>query len=174
VNADGVLVVGYGNALRGDDAVGRRVTDILAADRRLPGARIEAHHQLTPELAADIAASRLVVLIDARENEGVPGDVRVEQVTGRCRPRGLPGSHAVDAGVLVELAEQLYGHAPPVVLVSVRADHFDLGADLSPAVESMLSIVVDTVAAVVDDHRPAHVTTLRRGSASPNGTKVPS
>ena len=152
MNADGVLVIGYGNALRGDDAVGRRAAERLAADGRLPGARIDACHQLTPELAADIAAARLVVLVDARENDGTPGDVRIEQVVGCCRPLG---SHAVDASALVDLATRLYGHAPPVILVSVTAERFDLGADLSPVVAAILPHVVDTVVAVVDNHLPA-------------------
>jgi hydrogenase maturation protease len=149
---DDVLVIGYGNALRGDDAVGRRAAEHLAADGRLPGARIDAYHQLTPELAADIAAARLVVLVDARENDGRPGDVRLEQVVGCCRP---PGSHTVDASALVDLATRLYGHAPPVILVSVTAERFDLGADLSPVVAAILPHVVDTVVAVVDNHLPA-------------------
>ena len=97
---DDVLVIGYGNALRGDDAVGLRAAERLAADGRLPGARIDACHQLTPELAADIAAARLVVLVDARENGGTAGDVRLEQVVGCCRPLG---SHTVDASALVDL-----------------------------------------------------------------------
>lgn len=151
MNADGVLVVGYGNPLRGDDAFGPRVAAMLAADGRLSGARIEAHHQLTPELADEIAAARLVVFVDAHDNEGAPGIVRVEQVAGSSRPLG---SHAVDAGTLVELAARLYGHAPPVVLVSVSAGQFDLGADLSPAVASMLPHVVDTVVAVCDNDGP--------------------
>ena len=152
MNADGVLVIGYGNALRGDDAVGRRAAERLAADGRLPGARIDACHQLTPELAADIAAARLVVLVDARENDGTPGDVRLEQVVGCCRPLG---SHTVDASALVDLATRLYGHAPPVILVSVTAERFDLGADLSPVVAAILPHVVDTVVALVDNHLPA-------------------
>ena len=152
MNADGVLVIGYGNALRGDDAIGRRATERLAADGRLPGARIDTCHQLTPELAADMAAARLVVLIDARADDGAAGDVRIEQVVGCCRPLG---SHAVDASALVALATGLYGHAPPVILVSVTAERFDLGADLSPVVAAILPHVVDTVVALVDNHLPA-------------------
>jgi hydrogenase maturation protease len=152
VNADGVLVVGYGNPLRGDDAFGPRVAEALAADARLSGARIEARQQLTPELADDIAGARLVVLVDAHDDAGAPGVVRVEQVAGDRRPLG---SHAVDAGVLVELAASAYGRAPPVVLVSVGAGQFDLGADLSPDVAAMLPHVVDTVVAVCRQRRAA-------------------
>jgi hydrogenase maturation protease len=153
VSDGAVLVVGYGNTLRGDDAVGSRVAELLVTDRRLRGARIETRHQLTPELAADIAVSRLVVLVDARHHGGTPGDVRVEPVDGAGHASPVR-SHAVDPGTVVELAERAFGRAPPVCLVSVTGERFDLGAGLSPAVEAALPRVVETVVAIVADHRP--------------------
>jgi hydrogenase maturation protease len=65
VTGAGVLVVGYGNSLRGDDGVGWHAAGRLAADPRLAGARVLARHQLTPELAVDVAQASLVVLVDA-------------------------------------------------------------------------------------------------------------
>ena len=149
MNAGGVLVVGYGNTLCGDDAVGPRVAELLASRQLLRGATIVARHQLAPELADEIAVSRLVVLVDARRDGGRPGDVRIEQVVGSCRP---VGSHAVDVSAIVDLAERVYGNAPPVVVVSVSAERLDLGAGLSPAVASALPRVVDAVVAVVESH----------------------
>jgi hydrogenase maturation protease len=146
VSADGVLVVGYGNALRGDDGVGPRVAELLAAGEQLPGARIEARHQLTPELAEDIAAARLVVLVDAA-SDGAPGHVCVSEIVARGQSIG---SHAIDPADLVDLAQRLYGHTPPVVLVSVGVEQFEVGAALSPAVASALPFVIGTVVAVVD------------------------
>src|SRR5262245_41264787 len=61
---DGVLVIGYGNTLRGEDGIGPAVAEEVAA-RGLPGVRVIVAHQLTPELAADIADARLVVFVDA-------------------------------------------------------------------------------------------------------------
>jgi hydrogenase maturation protease len=150
VNADGVLVVGFGNNLRGDDGVGPRVAELLASEDALPGATIVTRRQVAPELAADMAAARLVVLIDARQDGGTPGDVRVERVVGSGGPIG---SHAVDVRAVVDLAERVYGNAPPVVVVSVSAAQFDLGSGLSDAVASSLPRVVDAVIAVVETNR---------------------
>jgi hydrogenase maturation protease len=147
VNAGGVLVVGFGNTLRGDDGVGPRVAELLAREDVLPGATIVTRHQIAPELAADIAAARLVVLIDARQDGGRPGDVRVEPVVGSGGPIG---SHAVDVRAVVDLAERVYAHAPPVVVVGVSAEQFDLGSGLSDAVESSLPHIVDAVITVVE------------------------
>jgi hydrogenase maturation protease len=145
VNADGVLVVGYGNALRGDDAVGSTVAGLLAAGGHLPGARIEARHQLTPELAEDIAAARLVVLVDAAIG-GRPGDVVVHPVV-RCD--GRLASHGADCAAIVDLASRLYGRTPPVVLISVSAEQFEPGAGLSPELESALPGVIRAIVDVV-------------------------
>ena len=146
MNADGALVVGYGNALRGDDAVGHHVAEMLVTEQRLPGASILTRHQLTPELAKEMAAARLVVLIDARHSGGRPGGVRVQRVVRSGRPIG---SHSIDVSALVDLVELVYGDAPPVVLVTVTAERFDFGADLSSPVASALPSVVDVVVAVV-------------------------
>jgi hydrogenase maturation protease len=132
--------------------VGWRVAELLAGDARLAGARIEARHQLTPELAEDIAAAELVVLIDAAESETSPGEVRVERVVGRGQLRAFGGSHSCDVPALVELAERVYGRAAPVVLVHVAGRCFEPGSDLSPAVAAALPIAVDTVVAIADDH----------------------
>ena len=48
VNAGGVLVVGYGNTLRGDDAVGPRVAELLASRSAAPG----CDHRRSPPVDA--------------------------------------------------------------------------------------------------------------------------
>ena len=68
----GVLVVGYGNPLCGDDGVGWHAAGLLASDPRLDGVRVVTHHQLAPELATDVSRASLVVLVDA-STDGDPG-----------------------------------------------------------------------------------------------------
>jgi hydrogenase maturation protease len=153
MTGDGVLVVGYGNALRGDDGVGWHAAGLLADDPRLAGAEVLACHQLTPELAADVSQASLVVLIDARVGNP-PGSVSLR----RIRPRqGAPAgwSHHLDPAVLAGLADALYGAAPPIFLLSVAAVSFADGDRLSPALQRALSRVVEAVARVVEEHRGA-------------------
>jgi hypothetical protein len=62
----GILLIGYGNELRGDDGVGPYVAREI--DRRdLPGVRTFALHQLAPELAEEIAGADGVIFVDAEE-----------------------------------------------------------------------------------------------------------
>jgi hydrogenase maturation protease len=151
VTAAGVLVVGYGNPLRGDDGVGCSAAGLLAADPRLEGATILARHQLTPELATDIAGASLVVLVDASVDGGAPGSVAVRFIQPR-RDSALSWSHHLDPAALAGLAGALYDRVPPMVLISVTGAAFADGDRLSPALQRALPEVVDRVARVVEKH----------------------
>jgi hydrogenase maturation protease len=148
VTTAGVLVIGYGNPLRGDDGAGWHAADLLAADPRLTGARVLARHQLVPELAVDVGRASLVVLVDAAAG-GAPGSVSVRRVRPPAAARASC-SHHLDPEGLAGLAEALHdAHAPPIVLVSVAAASFAEGDRLSGAVEQALPGVVEAVAEVI-------------------------
>lgn len=150
--ARGVLVIGYGNALRSDDGVGPRVAELLADDPRLAGATVTARHQLTPELAGDMRFAVLVVLIDAT-TDAAPGAVVVRRVEARTGPEadGRAGatSHHVDPAVLLTLARELYGASPEAHVVSVGVADMGPGEALSPRVAATLPAAADAVATLV-------------------------
>jgi Ni,Fe-hydrogenase maturation factor len=60
-----ILVIGYGNELRGDDAIGQWVARAVAA------------HQLTPELAEDLAHTDYAVFVDAYRAEAGVANIQV-------------------------------------------------------------------------------------------------
>jgi hydrogenase maturation protease len=142
------LVVGYGNPLRGDDGVGWHVAAALARDPRLAGAVVIARHQLTPELAEDVARSGLLVLVDACAGDGEPGTVRIRSIAVRAKPAPA-WSHHLEPAALIALAQVLCGAAPPAVLVTVTGARFDQADQLTAAVLSVLPGVVDAVAALI-------------------------
>lgn len=143
------LVIGFGNPLRGDDGAGWQAVTLLAGDSRLAGARLLARHQLTPELAADLAQARLAVFIDARaDGPAEPGTMSVDRLEpGDAPPPGW--SHHLEPGVLVGLAAALYGVAPPAFLITVTGAYFGHSDQLSPAVGRALPKTVDVVAALL-------------------------
>ena len=145
--AAGVLIVGYGNALRTDDGLGWHAAEQMADDPRLVGASVIQRHQLTPELALDISEAAVVVLVDASHGPP-PGTftvARVEEASGT----GTTWSHHLSPPSLVALAHELYGAAPDVFLVSCGVESFEMGEHLSPVVEAALPRVVDAVAELV-------------------------
>jgi Ni,Fe-hydrogenase maturation factor len=176
--ATGVLVVGYGNEMCGDDAVGLLAASRMSGDPRLRGATILAVRQLTPELSDDMRGAGLVVLVDA-EAARDPGVIAIRHLAGRPAEDGAvagPGegtgaasqrdplgalaaggstSHHVDPAALAALAHELWGAEPEVVIVSVGAVRLELGDDPSPAVVAAVPRVVDEVAAIVARYRRA-------------------
>ena len=146
----GVLVIGYGNALRTDDGVGPAVAERLADDPRLRGVDVRAAHQLTPELAFDASGASLLVLVDAA------ADLPAGEVTVRRLDAGAVAgdvmTHHLDPAGLVGLARELWGTAPPVVIVSVGVSSLELGDTLTPDVEKAIPRAADAVAAIIEEH----------------------
>ena len=123
-----VLVIGYGNDLLSDDAVGQKVADEVAA-WEIPHVRSLAVHQLAPELADMLAESDYAIFVDSclmtsSEN------VKVESLEP---VGGLPvWDHTGSPRSLLALTLALYGHSPQAWLVTVPGINFDLGENLSP------------------------------------------
>lgn len=143
----GVLVIGYGNTLRSDDGLGWHAAELLADDPRIAGAEVLWRHQLSPELAVDVARATLVILIDASA-DAESGAVAVRRVAPTPGAETVM-SHHIDPESLVALAVELYGAAPNVHLVSVGAASLEVGDRLSPEVERALPAVVDAVLEIV-------------------------
>jgi hydrogenase maturation protease len=150
--AGGVLVIGYGNPLRGDDGVGPAVAAAVAADPRGAGARVLALHQLTPELAVDLAGARLAIFVDATVEAG-PGQVVTRRpaagVPAVAGGGAGPSSHHVGIDALIVLARELYGSAPEVAVVSVGVADLETGDRLSAAVAAAVPAAVEAVLALI-------------------------
>jgi hydrogenase maturation protease len=143
-----LLIIGYGNPLRGDDAFGYRAAEELQAlfiDHR--EVVVLPVHQLTPELAADIARAGKVIFIDAAA-EGEPGKLASRPVLPAAA-NAAPFTHNATPEGLLGMALALYRNAPPAVLYSVRGESFECGAALTPPVERALAEAVREVGAVL-------------------------
>ena len=115
-----VLVIGYGNELRGDDGLGPRLAGAIE-ELRLPGVQVITCQQLTPELAEPISHSDAVVFVDAAVDAAQAVQVRWLAAA----TRGQASAHTSDPGVLLGIAQQLFGRSPPGWWITVPA--FELG-----------------------------------------------
>lgn len=118
------LVIGIGNPTRGDDRAGFEV--VHALERLVPWGHYRTVHQLTPELAEEIAQAREVIFVDASV------DVRVLTVEP-VEPTALPAdSHLVTPGALLALAAALYRTQPTSAMaVAIPASDFRFSEELS-------------------------------------------
>lgn len=122
-----VLLLGVGNELRGDDAAGRRVADVVAGWDR-PGVTVVQAQQLVPELATVVSRAATVVLIDA----AVGGSDTPSLVPISANAASGPLSHSTSLPELLALARCLEGRAPQAWVLAVPADSFEYGAAFSP------------------------------------------
>ena len=127
------LVIGYGNDLRSDDGAGVRVAARLAG----PSTRVRVivAHQLTPELADDVAAATQVIFVDAYAARAEGAALRIEKISGEAVDRASALAHRVNPARLVGLAGQLFGAAPEAWVVGIPAFCLDLGETLSSGTE---------------------------------------
>jgi hydrogenase maturation protease len=155
-----ILTIGYGNPLRGDDGFGWHAGVQLACERRRPGCTVLVRHQLTPELAADVAEAGLVVLIDA----SCGGEPAGEIVTRRIDASPAPAhtwSHHLRPSALLVLSRTLYDVDPPMFVITATGATFNYGEGLSPVLHRALPEVVRIIRRVwsaaeeLVDSRPA-------------------
>jgi hydrogenase maturation protease len=149
-----VLVIGYGNVLRGDDGAGWVAARRLA--RRLPRrlASVLMVHQLLPELAEPISRAKRAIFIDADERLA-PGQVCQKIVEPLDRADGTIGHHQSPEGLL-RLARDLYGRAPEALVFSIGAAGFEFRPTLSTPVRRALPGLLQSVADAVQDVELCH------------------
>ena len=133
-----VLLLGWGNPGRGDDAIGPRLLERLEAEA---GRHPEwgehgfvTDFQLQPEHALDLEGAGQVLFVDASASS--PAPYAFTRVTP-SRDRSF-STHALSPQALLAVVEGLEGVAPPAWLLAVRGEHFELGAPMSAAAEARL------------------------------------
>ena len=142
-----LLVIGYGNELRRDDGVGPKVVTAIAR-LNLPHVRVHICHQLTPELADPIAHSRAVIFVDA----ATFGSKEVQTLKLEPEENANIMAHAANPYSLLVLSRDIFGNCPPAWWLTIPAEDFEFGGDLSPlaqrgfnsAVEKICSLAAQT------------------------------
>jgi hydrogenase maturation protease len=145
------VVIGYGNTLRGDDAVGPCVATAVGK-WGWPGVQTLAVPQLTPELAAVVAGACLVVFVDAcTAQDGHSPHIRALRAAES--PPAL--DHTSDPRSLLALAQVLYGCHPPAWWVAVPGQNFELGAGITPAARTGMAVALRQIGRLVREFRRA-------------------
>lgn len=135
-----VLVIGYGNTLRGDDGVGPRVAEAVG-NLRLPGVRTLICPLLTPELADPISRAEKVIFVDAAV------DVSPGVQWRKLRPyvSSQIMAHAADPRTMLALARDVFGHAPEAWWLTIPAVDLGFHEEFSPAVQRNVGMAVGKI-----------------------------
>ncbi len=140
------VVVGVGNALRGDDAVGIAVAERLRG--RVPDDVDVVECEQEPSRLLDAwSHADVALVVDACAAGEPPGTLHRFDVSGGPLPARVfrSSTHAFGVGDAVELARALERLPRHVVIYGVEGAQFDAGAALSPDVESAVEKVAEEI-----------------------------
>lgn len=131
----GLIVIGIGNAFRGDDAAGLAVARALGDDPR-----VIVHEGEPIDLLDRWEGAGEVVVVDAARSGAPPGTVH--RLEALAAPFAAGGStHAFGLGETLALARAL-GRAPAqVTVIGIEGERFGAGDQLSPAVTTAVTEV---------------------------------
>lgn len=145
-----LLVLGWGNLSRGDDALGPACVAALQA--RLPAhlsPQIEFldDYQLQIEHALDLAGRHAVLFIDASLSCAAPFEVSEVH----ARRDTSYSSHALSPEALLQVFCDVQGQSPPpATLLAIRGEAFELGQPMSLAAQAHLQAALDRALVWVD------------------------
>jgi hydrogenase maturation protease len=141
-----ILIIGYGNPLRGDDAFGWIAAERLRERIGDPDVEVLAVPQLLPELMEPIANCGRVIFIDACA-AGEPGKLNCRHL--EPDPSGAGAFlHRMSPEALLAGARTLYRRVPEAVMYTVRAERMAMGDELTPGIERALNQAVARIGAM--------------------------
>ncbi len=114
-----LLVIGYGNAGRGDDGLGPAFAERISR-ARLTGCRIDIDFQLTVEHALQVTEAQSVVFVDAMIANDAPYRFTPVQAD---RSADL-ASHSLLPEAVLTLAEMLYDKRPEAFILGIAGESF--------------------------------------------------
>lgn len=136
-----LLVFGWGNASRGDDALGPLFVERLRASLAdTHGVECLDDYQLQIEHALDLVGRQRVLFVDASIDCRAP----FEATTLRAAHDASITTHALSPRALLQVYRELQlGAAPPCTLLAIRGEGFELGAAPSAAALAHLEAAIE-------------------------------
>ncbi|MBK7813516.1 MAG: hydrogenase maturation protease [Rhodocyclaceae bacterium] len=133
-----ILVFGWGNPSRGDDALGPLFVERIEA-LKLPHVECLTDFQLQVEHALDLQGRQRVLFVDASVGAATPFEV------GEIQP--MPDAsfttHALSPQAVMQVHVDLNDEPPPPCwLLAIRGDKFDLGTPLGEEASAHLDAAI--------------------------------
>jgi hydrogenase maturation protease len=133
-----VLVLGLGNLLLGDDAVGLRMLEVLKSEPADPSVEFMDGGTQGIALVGRFANRRSVLILDAINLGAEPGTVHVlrESVIATLRAGRASNAHEGNGLFLIEMARMLGYFPRELAVVGVEPANVKTGLGLSSEVEA--------------------------------------
>lgn len=136
-----LLVFGWGNASRGDDALGPVFVEALRERLAVRAGGLIGpidwldDYQLQVEHALDLRGRHQVLFVDASQACAAPFEA---SALSAARERGF-SSHALSPQAVMQVYRDVNGNeAPACTLLAIRGEQFELGAPMSTSARAHL------------------------------------
>jgi hydrogenase maturation protease len=146
-----ILIFGWGNPSRGDDALGPLFVERIEA-LNLPDVECLTDFQLQVEHALDLQDRRRILFVDASIEADAPFSV------SRLAPArdATFSTHAITPESVMQVFVDLHDDdPPPCEMLAIRGESFELGASLSPAAADNLEAALRWTATWLAQQMPA-------------------
>lgn len=143
-----VLVFGYGNPSRGDDALGPLLIEQMEArfsreTERAGEVEYLTDFQLQVEHALDLVGRQLVLFVDAHMDCPAPWQLSLLAPANDASY----STHAISPAAVLQVYQHIHAaEPPPSFLLGIRGERFELGEPLSQSAEAHLASALDLVA----------------------------
>jgi hydrogenase maturation protease len=146
VEPSGILVIGVGNEMCGDDALGLHAVQALLQNP-VPGVTYTQQSGEGASLIESLRDCRAAIIVDAFSSGSVPGmihllDVSVTEISPRLF---ASSSHAFGVAQAIELSRQLHLLPQTSLLCGIEGASFVAGNGLSDPVLEQLPELLETV-----------------------------
>ncbi len=150
------LIIGVGNADRGDDGAGLAAVKLLR--RRLDhdgGVRLIEHWGEASGLVEAMAGWDRVLIVDAASSRKMPGTWQILDASAAPLPSDLTetSSHGFGVAQAIELARALGSLPGHCRVYAIEGESFETGAALSDCVQEAVHAVADDI---IGSLEPAH------------------
>jgi len=133
-----ILIFGWGNPSRGDDALGPLLVERIDA-LGLPGVECLTDFQLQVEHALDLERRTRILFVDASLE--APAPYRHSRLFA-ARDASFT-THAMTPEAVMQVYAELHDEAPPpCTLLAIRGERFELGEPVSPAAAAHLEVAL--------------------------------
>ena len=131
-----MLLIGYGNAGRGDDGLGPAFAERISG-ANLEGCRVDIDYQLTVEHALQVADAQTVLFVDAMIGRDTPFRFTPVQADSAVEL----ASHSLLPEAVLTLADMLYGKTPEAFVLGIAGESFgEVAEGLSATARSNLDL----------------------------------
>lgn len=141
-----ILLFGYGNPGRGDDALGPMMVEAIEKEA-YPQVECLTDMQLQVEHAMDLEHRRQIIFVDADMSCRAP----YEYAQLAAEKDGSYTSHAMTPSALLYAYRRVFERdAPPAYLLRIRGYDFELGAPLGGLAEKNLKLSRKFIASLLE------------------------